>query len=205
MDSLPVAATPSVVGQTDASGLWGCGAIAGSVWFSQQWLPSWLLEKIAAKALAPMMVAAAVWGRAWTGSSVLIESDNSTVVAAVNSCLSRDASLKPLLRSLQFVKATFAFSLWVRHIPGALNVVADGLSRNRSLADLRMFSAKMASEMSSVLAKIWELLELSRINWLSQGKRARFLATLRWESPPPAAGHIAPRKASSPVSAGIWE
>ena len=200
-----IAATPSVVVQTDATGLWGCGAIAGSVWFSHQWSPSWRSEKIAAKELAKVVVAAAVWGRDWTGSSVLIESDNSTVVAAVNSGSSRDASLMPLLRSLQFVKAMFAFSLRARHIPGALNVVADGLSRNRPLADIRRLSPQMASAMSSVPAEIWELLEPGRVNWLSQGWRAQFLATLRWASPTPLAGHIAPGKTSSPVSAGIWE
>ena len=136
---------------------------------------------------------------------VLIESDNLTVVAAVNSGSSRDASLMPLLRSLQFVKAMFAFSLRARHIPGARNVVADGLSRNQLLADVRMFAPQMASKMSSVPAEIWELLEPSRVNWSSQGWRARFLATLRWESPPPPAGHIAPGRTSSPVFAGIWE
>ena len=47
----------------------------------------------------------------------------------------------PLMRSLQVVKATFAFSLRARHLPGVLNVVADGLSRNRPLAKMRRLSA----------------------------------------------------------------
>ena len=82
-----------------------------------------------------MVAAAAVWGREWSGSVVLLESDNSTVVAAVNSETSRDATLMPLLRSLQFIKAALSFSLRARHLPGKLNRVADALSRALGIGD----------------------------------------------------------------------
>ena len=151
-----------------------------------------------------MVVAAAVWGRGWTGSTALLESDNSTVVAVVNSASSRDASLMPLMRSLQFVKATFAFSQRARHLPGVLNVVANGLSRNRLLAEMRRLSPQMAPGMTRVPSEMWTLLEPSKINWLSQDWRARFRATLHLESPPPLAAPIAPARPSLPASVGSW-
>ena len=120
--------------------------MSSSRWFNAPWSTVWRPERIALKELVPVVVAAAVWGREWSGSAVLLESDNSTVVAAVNLGTSRDATLMPLLRSLQFIKAAFSFTLRARHLPGKLNHVADALSRGHAVTDIKRFCQQIAEE-----------------------------------------------------------
>ena len=163
-----IAAKPTFRVQSDASGSWGCAAVTGSRWFNAPWSTVWRPERIALKELLPVVVAAAVWGREWSGSVMLLESDNSTVVVAVNSRTSRDATLMPLLRSLQFIKAAFSFTLRARHLPGKLKHVADALSREHSVTEVKRFCPQMAEESFPVPPALWELLEPRRINWLLQ-------------------------------------
>ena len=137
-------------------------------------------------------------------STAFLKSENSTVVAAVTSGLSRGASLMPLMSCMQCVKATFAFSLRARHLPGVLNVAADGLSRNRPLPEMRRLSPQMAPGMFRVPSEMWTLLEPSKISFPSQDWRARFRATLHLESPPPLAAPIAPARPSLPAIVGSW-
>lgn len=57
---------PSVHVYKDASGSYGCGAVAaGYRWFNFPWPPSWYNNNIASKELVPIVVASATWGRAW--------------------------------------------------------------------------------------------------------------------------------------------
>ena len=53
---------PTHLTYSDASGSWGCGAFWGSKWFQIKWEGSWSDMHIAAKELAPVVVAAAIWG-----------------------------------------------------------------------------------------------------------------------------------------------
>ena len=48
--------------QTDASGLWGCGAVFGNHWFQWPWPVEWNSIGIVAKELAPIVIGHAVWG-----------------------------------------------------------------------------------------------------------------------------------------------
>ena len=80
-----LAAEPRFVVGTDASGSWGCGAVWASHWFCWAWSAPWAPLPIAPKELLPVVLAAAVWGESWSGASVLLECDNTVVVAAVRS------------------------------------------------------------------------------------------------------------------------
>ena len=57
---------------SDASGSWGCGAWWNVDWFQIEWKdwPAFANACIAAKELLLIIVAAAVWGPHWEGSSV---------------------------------------------------------------------------------------------------------------------------------------
>ena len=71
-------ARPGAVLTSDASGSWGCRAWCGSHWFQVEWkgLGTTADYGITAKELLPIVVAAAVWGREWQGTTILARCDN---------------------------------------------------------------------------------------------------------------------------------
>ena len=81
--------SPGVEIWSDASGSWGCGAHWGVQWLQVAWndWPAFSSSSIAAKELLPIIVAAAIWGPAWEGSTVLCHCDNQSVVAAIRGVL----------------------------------------------------------------------------------------------------------------------
>ena len=125
------AATPSVEVVSDASGSYGCGAFSlAHGWFQIEWPESWQSVSIAGKELAPIVVAAALWGHQWRRSRVLFRSDNMAVITILNTCTARDPFLMHLLRCLVFYAASFRFHFMSEHIPGERNIAADAISRN---------------------------------------------------------------------------
>ena len=86
---------------------------------------------ITAKELLPIVVAMAVWGKAWQGQSVLARCDNMAVVAIVNSGTSRETEAMHLRRCLAFLEAKWSIHLWAEHVKGSDNQVADAISRNK--------------------------------------------------------------------------
>ncbi len=125
--------SPEVVLTSDASGCWGCGAWWETRWFQLQWqgLGESATYGITAKELLPIVVAVAVWGKAWQGKAVVARCDNMAVVAIVNTGSSREAEAMHLRRCLAFLEAKWAIQLWAEHVKGVDNEVADALSRNR--------------------------------------------------------------------------
>ena len=90
---------------SDASGAWGCGAYSGKEWFHFQWPATLPACHIAVKEKVLLVVAATLWEASWQGLSVRFHSDNSAVVALLNSGSVRDDSLMQLMRYLAFVAA----------------------------------------------------------------------------------------------------
>ena len=73
------ALAPSVEVVSDASGSYGCGAFSlAHSWFQIEWTESW---QSMGKELAPIVVAAALWGHQWRCSCVRFRSDNMAVVS----------------------------------------------------------------------------------------------------------------------------
>ena len=75
---------PQVAVTLDASGNWGCGAYSGEEWFMLRWAGPISRQHITTKKLAPVVLSAAVWGRAWKGKLVLVQCDNAAVVEIIN-------------------------------------------------------------------------------------------------------------------------
>ena len=117
---------------SDASGGWGCGAWWGPEWFQVAWSewPVFAGNSIAAKELLPIIVAVAIWGPRWVGSSVLCHCDNENVVAVIRGGYCKDPSLAHMLRCLFFLEAKFDVVLTAVHVPGVQNGAADSISRN---------------------------------------------------------------------------
>ena len=130
---------PSRVITSDASGSFGCGCGAFSTqhgWFQLQWPESWSDIGITQKELVPIVVAATVWGPAWTNTCVRFRSDNMAVVEILRSRTSYDPLAMHLLRCLALYAAYYQFNFCTEHLPGTQNAAADAISRN----NLPMFS-----------------------------------------------------------------
>ena len=85
---------------------------------------------ITVKELIPIVIAGAIWGPLWRGTTVLAECDN---IAIVNHGTSKNQDAMPLARCLAFISAKFDFHIAVTHIKGAHNIQADALSRDNLL------------------------------------------------------------------------
>lgn len=132
--------TPDKTFYSDASGSWGCGAHWESEWFQLPWdqVTEMRQMNIASQELLPVVMAAAVWGRQWSGLCIQCQSDNQAVVSVLTSRSCKNKDLMHLLRCLFFFEAEFQFSMVATHIPGKVNVLADSLSRDDASSFLQL-------------------------------------------------------------------
>ena len=77
--------------QTDPSGAYGCGSFWEGQLFQWCWLPELAqYYNIMVKELVPIVLSCTVWGKQLAEGQILIECDNSSMVAAVNECYARE-------------------------------------------------------------------------------------------------------------------
>ena len=151
---------------SDASGLFGCGALMfPSSWFQLQWSRDWIPVGIVAKELLPIVIAAAIWGHSWDGLHICFHSDNMAVVDILRKRSSKDPLIMHLLRCFCFFSAYFKFSYSSEHVPGVENVAADAISRNNLQL---LFSFFPQVPPSSVPRPVLELLVNQRPDWGSE-------------------------------------
>jgi hypothetical protein len=116
---------------TDASSE-GFGAYFGGRWFAGRFSDiQTLSDNICWKELYVLVAALATWSQRLTRRKIMVHSDNISVVAMVKSGTSRLPQNMALLRALFYVCAEGNFDVTAQHIPGAKNILADLLSRNR--------------------------------------------------------------------------
>ena len=125
--------SPDVIIQTDASGLWGCGAFHQGRWFQWEWTHEWTSVGIMAKELTPIILSCVAWGKALQRQRVLFQCDNSGVVASIHKGSCKDLQVMHLLCTLTFFTAYYDIEIMAEHIPGVTNTTADHLSRNNML------------------------------------------------------------------------
>ena len=154
---------PSVHVYTDASTSFGCGAFVQSLgWFSLQWPDSCSGIGISILELIPPVLAAAIWGRYWSGQHVCFHSDNTGAVSVLKSRVAETPLQMHLLRCFSLYCAIFRFTYSVVHVPGTLNLAADALSRN----DLPLFLSLIPQTPRSLIPQATlELLVISRPAW----------------------------------------
>ena len=156
-----------VVLTSDASGNWGCGAFSGGQWFMLPWMGNIRDEHITVKELAPVVLAAAIWGASWKGKSTLAQCDNTAAVACINSGTSRNPYAMQLRRCLSYLAATEQFAIWATHIPGVNNEAADALSRN-NLPFFRLCCPQAQQQGSEVPPTIMDALLLKDPDWTAR-------------------------------------
>jgi len=125
-----VSSTPPLIIQTDASGLWGCGAVYNHHWLQLRWTKEWENEDTMAKELVPVVLMTAVWGPLLARQQVLLQCDNLSLVTSINKGTAKPPLVMHLLRCLWFFTAYYDITLNASHILGAVNTAADQLSRN---------------------------------------------------------------------------
>ena len=172
---LPSQIHPSISVTSDASGVWGCGAWSRSHWFQYQWPVGTSHHHIAFKELFAALLAAAVWGPSWRGLRVMWRCDNQAAVHAMTSRSCRDKSLMHLVRCMFYLEAQYHFDLHAVYLPGAVNTLADDLSRNRRSSFLQK-APEMQREPVLIPPRIPELL-LQGADWTSPRWRETFISS----------------------------
>lgn len=100
---------PNVKVLSDASGRWGCGALAMPNWLALAWPPELQDASIQVKELIPVVLAAALYGREWRGKVVQFVVDNLAVVEIIRATYSKEPHLMHLIRLLVFFASMFNF------------------------------------------------------------------------------------------------
>ena len=154
---------PGEVLVSDASGSWGCGAYCGKNWFQLKWVGPMASSHITVKELAPIVVASAIWGSLWKGSTVKVLCDNEAVVAILNKGSSHDPEVMHLMRCLAFFTAKFQFYLVASHIQGVDNTWTDALSRN-NLVLFQALHSQANPQPSAIPDSILDIVFLSKPN-----------------------------------------
>ena len=93
--------------------------------------PAWQLLDIQVLEFYPVLCLVAIHAPFLRGKSVYIRSDNSSVVAALNSLTSRNKNLMCLLRYLVCICLSNDIIIRASHVPGSLNTICDALSRQQ--------------------------------------------------------------------------
>ncbi|XP_057206534.1 uncharacterized protein LOC130564470 [Triplophysa rosa] len=119
---------------TDAAPSVGFGGFYQGRWFASTWPPQLtsLPQPLASSALFelyPLVVAAYLWGKEWSASSIIVHCDNEATVHCINKGRSHSPALMPFLRRLIWISACEQFILTGKHVPGSKNQIADALSR----------------------------------------------------------------------------
>ena len=112
----------------------------------------------------PIVMAAALWGRSWSGKHVCFYSDNMAVVATLNIKMAKCPRLMHLMRCFSFYCALYRCHVSSRHIEGSSNTAADALSRN----NMALFYALVPQASGcSVPPGVVDLLVAHRTDWES--------------------------------------
>lgn len=118
---------------TDASGAHGFGAYFQGEWCAAPWPDLWksngFCSNLALLELFPLVVSLVLWGDRFRNKRVRFFCDNLGVVQAVNSQTANSPPVVALLR--HFVLSCLVLNVYAvaEHVPGAVNVIADSLSR----------------------------------------------------------------------------
>ena len=149
-----------------ASGNWGCGAFTGKKWFALPWTDSYLDAHISAKELVPIVIAAVLWGKEWSGKTIRVWCDNIAAVSTINHGSCRNHDTMHLARCLAFIKAKMNCELVASHIPGVNNTIADAISRNK-MTLFHTLLPQANHEPTVIPEALLDLLIISRPDWTS--------------------------------------
>ena len=103
--------------------------------------------------LKTVEVAMKIWGPHLRGKHIIVRSDNSATVSALNKGSSRSEEMLSIVQNLFWLSVEFDFKLTSKHIPGRLNFLSDYISR--------MHDADSALKAQAMLCPYTDKLECS--------------------------------------------
>ena len=113
---------------TDASDI-GYGGFYQGHWFFGEWENGLASEAIMVRELYPIALCCSLWGSEWSGRKLLFHCDNESVVVAWRKGTCRNRNAMALIRGMLAIAAKGNFILYIQHIAGTNNEIADALSR----------------------------------------------------------------------------
>ena len=116
---------------TDASGV-GYGGFYQGHWFFGRWpleFESADLKNIMVRELVPIALACWTWGSQWKQLKIVFHCDNHAAVDAWSKGSCRNRKAMAVIRSILAAAAKHNFIVYLRHIAGVRNDIADSLSR----------------------------------------------------------------------------
>jgi hypothetical protein len=122
---------PSFQFSTDACQTGGGGMFQGDWWYVS-WLndlPEFAEQHINVLELECVHIAAERWGHLWGGLHIVVRSDNSATISALNKGTSRSGAMLIIVQHIFWLSIRFGFRLSALFIPGKLNIVSDRISR----------------------------------------------------------------------------
>ena len=140
---------------TDSSGS-GFGAVTDCDWLCGQWRSTFVMDvdmhghcrpfptldipdNINVRELYPVLEAITRWGESWRDHRVECITDNTQVVAAVNTGRSANETSMDILREIFWQSVIYNCHLVAVYLPGKDNVIADALSRVKTAKDVPVF------------------------------------------------------------------
>jgi hypothetical protein len=124
-------ALPSSTFSTDACLTGGGGAYMND-WFYTNWvhdLPCMSNNNINVLELYSVLLGVCRWSHLWTGSHVLVRSDNASTVFALNKTSSRSPEMLTIIKEIFWYSIKYGFKITAAFIPGKLNILSDRISR----------------------------------------------------------------------------
>ena len=116
---------------TDAS-LPGRGCLWETDWMYVNWAldyPSLCSLPVNYKETFTVVLAAHRWAPCWSGHRIVVKTDSQVAAAILNKGTTCCSVIMDWIRSLFWLKEYYNFSLFVKHIPGSINTLADSVSR----------------------------------------------------------------------------
>ena len=146
--AIPQLSTPLLTDSSTSGG--------GCTWNTDWMYVNWALDH---PALYPLHIiyqetftivsAAWRWAPFWSGYCEVVKSDSQVDAALLNKGSSRCSVIMAWIRSLFWLNKYFSFSLFVEHIPGSINTLADSISRLDDLRDWPAFQAWLSNSSTS--------------------------------------------------------
>ena len=141
----------------------GFGVIFGTEWISQCWEPGFIRickPSIEYLELYALCVGIYAWGHKMTNTRVIIYCDNISVCFMVNNLTSGCKHCMYLIRLITLNNLLNNRRIFVRHVLGKKNILADSLSRMSFLRFFNNVPAGVNKSPNTIPTELWPLTEL---------------------------------------------
>ena len=135
----------------------GGGMVWGSQWTYIHWqsdCPDLADKHINIKEAAMIALAVRRWAPQWAGCNVVVHTDNTTALSALNKGSCRSPTVMCFIREVFWVSSIYCITIRGVHVPGALNVCADAVSRLHQPGSMTRLEACLG-EASHIYLLLW--------------------------------------------------